>query len=410
MQEIIPRFTLNSICGNYASFYVPTHYLNLIPFLSNKTRVSIPPIPETAMGVKLDSLEEPDAYRENLRKMGQWLVFRSTKPFLHSNTIYQLSGLPLILRKYLRPVHDFSASVIRRRREAFIAAQANRTMDDLNGNVDAKAAKKKPRFAMLDSLLAFEASDCKQIDEIGIREEVDTFMFEGYDTTSAALTFCLLMLAHHPNEQRLVLEDIERTLSNRSSQGDEATAKTIRDLSVHEYSAMDYMDCFIRETLRLYPPVAFMGRQLTESLVVGDLQLPAGTQIHIHAYDMHRDPEQFPEPEIFNPQRFSPEHRDKRHPFAYLAFSAGPRNCIGEFSAVASTAKYGRTYTKYRGGLHIFSGQRFAMLEIKCLLAHILLKFHITPVTMVDELVFVSDIVLRSKYPIRVKFNPRSKV
>lgn len=282
------------------------------------------------MGVKIDSMAEPDAYRENLRKMGQWLVFRSTKPFLHSNTIYRLSGLPLILNKYLRPVHQFSSSVIQRRRDAFIASQTNSMC---RTNTNDVATKKKLRFAMLDSLLAVEADDRKQIDEAGIREEVDTFMFEGYDTTSAALTFCLLMLAHHLNEQNLVVEEIERTLRNchsRNVDDDSTESSSIRDLNVHDYGTMEYLDCFIRETLRLYPPVSFMGRELTEPMSVCDLLLPAGTQVHIHAYDLHRDPEQFPEPETFNPDRFLPQNRENRHPFAYLAFSAGPRNCIGK--------------------------------------------------------------------------------
>lgn len=60
-----------------------------------------------------------------------------------------------------------------------------------------------------------------------------------------------------------------------------------------------------------------------------EVQLPVGTQVHIHTFDLHRDPEQFPNPELFDPDRFLPENKAKRHPLAYIAFSAGPRNCIG---------------------------------------------------------------------------------
>lgn len=68
-----------------------------------------------------------------------------------------------------------------------------------------------------------------------------------------------------------------------------------------------------------------------DRIVLGDVELPVGTQIHIHTFDLHRDPEQFPDPEKFDPERFQPDRKNERHPFAYVAFSAGPRNCIGMY-------------------------------------------------------------------------------
>lgn len=84
------------------------------------------------MGVKIDSMNEPDAYRMNLHKMGQWLVVRCMNPWLHPDGVYKLSGLPLLLNKYLRPVHSFSWGVIEKRRKAFqdIFNQNTPTADD----------------------------------------------------------------------------------------------------------------------------------------------------------------------------------------------------------------------------------------------------------------------------------------
>lgn len=71
------------------------------------------------MGVKIDSIKEPDAYRNNLYNMGKWMVYRCMNPCIHPNAIYNLTGIQFILNKYLKPVHAFSWGVIDRRRKAF---------------------------------------------------------------------------------------------------------------------------------------------------------------------------------------------------------------------------------------------------------------------------------------------------
>lgn len=113
---------------------------------------------------------------------------------------------------------------------------------------------------------------------------------------------------------------------------------------------------------------------------IEDDTIPAGAIAHIHIFDLHRDPDQFPDPERFDPDRFTPENSEKRHPFAYVPFSAGPRNCIG---------------------------QKFALLEIKVVLQHVLTNFKLSPVTTREEIEFVGDIILRAKKPVKVRFHLR---
>lgn len=111
-----------------------------------------------------------------------------------------------------------------------------------------------------------------------------------------------------------------------------------------------------------------------------DVTLPVKTVCNLHIFDLHRDPEQFPNPEKFDPDRFLPENSANRHPFAYVPFSAGFRNCIG---------------------------QKFAILEMKTLISDILWNFKLLPITRRDEIVFFTDLVLRAKTPIKVKFVQR---
>lgn len=103
---------------------------------------------------------------------------------------------------------------------------------------------------MLDTLLVAE-QDHKSIDKAGIQEEVDTFVFEGFDTTMTAITFILFAIANHEEVQQRLYEEIA------SLEGDK------------NYNNLVYLDAVIKESLRLYPPVPFIGRYLGEDTVIG---------------------------------------------------------------------------------------------------------------------------------------------
>uniref|UniRef100_A0A182PZ04 Uncharacterized protein n=1 Tax=Anopheles epiroticus TaxID=199890 RepID=A0A182PZ04_9DIPT len=326
------------------------------------TSFALHTICETAMGVKLDVYREADEYKKKVYEVGEMLVHRTMSPWLYSDRVYRLLGYDGPLAESLKPIHHFTRSIIRQRRQNFQAAQR----PDPNSEENMYFGSKQ-RYAMLDTLLAAEAK--QQIDEEGIREEVDTFMFEGHDTTAAAIMFTIVLLANEPEAQERCYKELQ-DLPDRGSEKP----------SVQDYQNLPYLDRVIKESLRLYPSVAFISRATTGELVVDGTTFPHNTMAHIHIYDLHRDPAQFPDPERFDPDRFLPEVAEKRNPYAYLPFSAGPRNCIG---------------------------QKFAQLEMKTVLVTVLQHFRIRPVTRREEIVFMADLVLRAKTPLKVRLERR---
>ncbi|KAE8736828.1 Cytochrome P450 CYP4, partial [Frankliniella occidentalis] len=104
-----------------------------------------------------------------------------------------------------------------------------------------------------------------------------------------------------------------------------------RSLQHSDLSNMQYTERVIKEVLRYFTVVPMMFRHITEDLTVpSGFTIPRGCTVGFWLPYTHRDPQSFPEPDKFDPDRFLPENARGRHPFAYLPFSAGPRNCIGQ--------------------------------------------------------------------------------
>jgi cytochrome P450 len=179
-------------------------------------------------------------------------------------------------------------------------------------------------------LAARHPSDDLPWDAQAIRDEVLTFLLAGHETTAAALTWTLGLLALHPEERDRVQAELDRSIS-----GDGPAPDELEDLVV--------LDAVIAESLRLMPPAWLLERTAGEDDRIQGHAVAAGDQVLMSPYLTHRHPEFWPEPDRFRPDRFLGERT--QHRLAYLPFGAGPRRCIG-------------------GG--------FATLEIKAVLAAIL--------------------------------------
>ncbi|XP_046422449.1 uncharacterized protein LOC124180747 [Neodiprion fabricii] len=181
------------------------------------------------------------------------------------------------------------------------------------------------REDLIDLLIQLKQSDSE--DSQGFKLEGDTlvgqaavFFAAGFETSSSTLSFALYELALHPDIQSKLREEITSALANN---GGKITYEMVLSL--------EYLDQVVSETLRKYPSVPFLDRVANTDykLPESGLVIERGTPVYISLLGLHYDPEYYPEPDKFDPERFTEANKAKRPAFTYLPFGDGPRNCIG---------------------------------------------------------------------------------
>jgi len=159
------------------------------------------------------------------------------------------------------------------------------------------------------------------------------FLMVGYDTTATTITLTLYNLAMNPEVQERLYEEIMSTLKDLQAEN-ELEADPVELFTMDRIQKMKFLECVIKETLRIYPPATFTERQASEDVSIdnGDgsqIHVKQGDVINIPIYTMHRDPAYWNDPESYNPERFM-ESNPSFHKYSYLPFGAGPRDCIAK--------------------------------------------------------------------------------
>lgn len=203
--------------------------------------------------------------------------------------------------------------------EGLSFGQAAGLKDDLD--VDDNNVGEKKRLAFLDLLLE-SAQNGATITDTEIKEQVDTIMFEGHDTTAAGSSFFLSLMGIHQHIQDRVIEEL-----------DEIFQGSDRNCTFQDTLEMKYLERCLMETLRMYPPVPLIARELQEDLKLAsnNYVIPKGATITVTTIKLHRNPLVYKNPNVFDPDNFLPERQANRHYYAFIPFSAGPRSCVGKF-------------------------------------------------------------------------------
>ncbi|CAO2612388.1 Cytochrome P450 4F3 [Lemmus lemmus] len=277
--------------------------------------------------------EKPSEYIAAILELSALVARRHQKLHLHVGLFYHFTRDGMRFRKACRLVHDFTNAVIQERRS---------TLPD-QGEDDVKAKAKAKTLDFIDVLLLSKDEHGKALSDEDIRAEADTFMFGGHDTTASGLSWVLYNLARHPEYQERCRQEVRELLRDREPE----------EIEWDDLAQLPFLTMCIKESLRLHPPVTAISRCCTQDIVLPDGRvIPKGVICRISIFGTHHNPTVWPDPEVYNPFRFDADSSKGRPPLAFIPFSAGPRNCIG---------------------------QTFALSEMKVALALTLLRFRVRP-------------------------------
>jgi cytochrome P450 len=260
-------------------------------------------------------------------------------------------------------VHQYAEEVIAKRRINLRHVKRGGTS---NESLQNEVSKTRKYLDFLDILLTAVDEEGHGMSALHVRNEVDTFLFEGHDTTTSGMSWTLYCLAKHPEHQDQVRQEVRGVLMGRER------------LEYDDLKDLKYTTWCIKEAMRLYPPVFFFFRRTTEEVELNNFVIPKDIFITIWPFFIHRNIQVWERPNEFDPLRFMPANFKKHDPFDYIPFSAGSRNCIG---------------------------QNFALNEMKVVVGTIVSRF-VLKLAPNHKVEIVPRVVLRTKDDIKVLLEP----
>lgn len=220
---------------------------------------------------------------------------------------------------------------------------------------------------LLTLLLNARDDEGRPMSERQLRDELITVFLAGHETTAIVLSFALWLIARHPGVEQRLTAEWSAALGERS-------------VSAADLPHLEYTRAVLQETMRLYPPAWFIGRESVDEYEIGGYRVPKGTTFFLCPIALHRDPRFFPDPKRFDPDRWLGEGPGSPR-YAYFPFGAGPRSCIGA---------------------------NFAMLEMAAVLPTLLRTRKLEP-TQAEEIELLPAVTLRPKYGMPMRLVPRDR-
>uniref|UniRef100_A0A6P7F9N3 Cytochrome P450 9e2-like isoform X2 n=1 Tax=Diabrotica virgifera virgifera TaxID=50390 RepID=A0A6P7F9N3_DIAVI len=348
-------FLLMSQCGeNLAKFFMEKDKNTIeIEMKDAFTRFTNDVIATTAFGLEVDSLRKPENEfylmgKEATDFSGFWKGMKFLGYSIMPK-IFEVLKVKIFDNHVRKFFTELIGETIRVREEKGILRPdlIHLLMEARKGNHQKEEKVIDAGFAVVQEA-NLEKAVPTQMTDLDITAQALIFFFAGFDTVSSIMCFMSYELALNPDIQTKVREEIRKTLEES---GGKVTYEAVLK--------MKYLDMVLSESLRKWPSTGAVDRMCTKPYILQPerpdekpIHFDKGMVVWFPIFAIHRDPKYWPDPERFDPERFSDENKRNINPSAYLPFGVGPRNCIGS---------------------------RFALLEIKILICHILANFEIVP-------------------------------
>ncbi|KAJ6635214.1 Cytochrome P450 4c3, partial [Pseudolycoriella hygida] len=289
-------------------------------------------------------------FLESLENMLPFVAERVVKIWLHPTWIYKMTSA----YRTEKQLGDRLFSITRRIKEE---KQKEYDLKNINSSNDVNTEDSEefstPQI-FIDELLKLWKTG--EVSETEITEQVYTIIITGNETSSLVLSNTILMLAMYPEHQEKVVAEL-RSIPRES------------EISLEYISQLTYLDMVVKEVMRLFPVGPLLARNNLADIKISNCIIPANTFIVMSYFTLHRDPKSWGEhPNEFNPDNFLPERIAARHPYAYLPFCGGTRNCIG---------------------------MKYAWISLKIVLTKLLLNFKFSSQLKMEEISFRWDMTLK---------------
>lgn len=324
------------------------------------------------MGVDLGS--QVDTTVTSFASQFNMLMFligvRIFRPWMWSDAMYKRTMEGRLYQTAIEEMEKYTLGVLEKRKGKLqqLAAELQREPRD-----DVIGEEEENRHAvMVDTLLKAHLHDHNyRISEI--KKDIDGLLFAGTDTTTSAVGWALYLIGLHPQVEAKIHQELDEIFAYDLD----------RDITLEDLKRMKYLDMCFKESLRLFPPVPIIGRVLDEDVTIDGHLIPKGVTCFINMYSLHRNSEYFKDPEMYIPERFLSKQVRNRHPFSYVPFSGGPKNCLG---------------------------QRFAQMEAKTVMAKVLRKYTLESTRPINQLRITYEMILKARGGLRIWFRERTHV